>query len=286
VTAEPTLSYHRVNGVELALFEWPGEGAPVFFAHATGFHARCWDEVIHRLPGRRCIALDMRGHGRSGKPAPPYDWRDFGRDAAALARELDLQGAIAVGHSKGGHAVTLAAALEPGRFGSLLLADPVILPRAAYHGPRAEGPHFAARRRNHWRSPEEMFQRFRTRPPFDRWDPAVLRDYCEHGLLPAPDGHGFVLACPPEIEAAVYAASASADIYEEIGALEIPVRVLRAGRSRARAPEGERMDMSASPTAPDLATHFKHAEDIFLPGHSHFIPMEDPGLVARLILEA
>jgi len=33
------------NGVDIALFEWPGEGTPVFLAHATGFHARCWDQV-------------------------------------------------------------------------------------------------------------------------------------------------------------------------------------------------------------------------------------------------
>lgn len=270
-----------MDGVELQLFEWPGDGPDVFFAHATGFHARCWDRVIERLPGVHAYALDMRGHGRSDKPAPPYPWANFGRDVAAVARQIGLNGALAVGHSKGGHAVTLAASLEPGIFAKLLLVDPVIGPRAGRPGGSAEGDHFAARRRNEWGSPEEMFDRFKDRPPFSGWDPEVLRDYCEYGLLPNPAGEGYVLACPPEIEAATYAGAMATDIYPAIESLTIPVRILRA-RQRT---EGGPMDMSSSPTAPDLASHFQHAEDIFLPQYSHFIPMEDPELVARHVLE-
>lgn len=272
------------NGVVLGLFEWPGpDGAPtVFFAHATGFHARCWDQVIERLPGLHCYALDMRGHGRSEKPVPPYPWHNFGKDVAAVAHQLKLEGALAVGHSKGGHAVTLAAALEPGAFGSLLLIDPVILERGRY-GSGFGGNHFAAKRRNEWASPEEMFERFAGRAPFNAWDPAVLRDYCEYGLLPAPSGDGYVLACPPEIEAATYAGSAGGDIYDEIASLRIPVRILRA-RSRSEE-SGAPMDMSGSPTAPNLAKHFPNAEDVYLPQYSHFIPMEDPAFVAKQVLE-
>ncbi|KAA0237810.1 alpha/beta hydrolase [bacterium] len=270
----------KVNGLELALFEWPGEGRPIFLAHATGFHARCWDQVVERLPGRHCYALDMRGHGRSEKPAPPYLWLNFAQDVAALARLLGLRDALGVGHSKGGYAVARAAAMEPGAFAKLLLIDPVIMPRPAYAAfPLTE--HFASRRRNEWASAEEMFERFKDRPPFDRWDPAVLRDYCVYGLQPAASGEGFVLACPPEIEAATYLGSAGGDPYDDIESLTIPVRVLRA---RARA-EGAPLDMSGSPTNPHLAEHLQQGEDVYLAEHSHFIPMEAPGLVAKHIEE-
>jgi len=40
------------------------------------------------------------------------------------------------------------------------------------------------------------------------------------------------------------------------------------------------MDMTASLTAPDLATRFRHGRDIVVQ-HSHFIPMEAPELVAE-----
>ena len=241
------------NGVELALFEWPGEDPPVLFCHATGFHARCWDQVISHLPGRHCFALDSRGHGRSSKPAPPYSWRNVGEDVAHVAGNLGLSGAIGVGHSMGGHAVTLAAALAPSAFSELLLLDPVIRPEAEYVGPWQQAQ-FVAKRRNRWSSPQEMFERFEKRPPFDTWDRAVLRDYCEYGLL--PDGDGYVLACPPEIEAAIYENSPApeSNIYPEIATIKIPVQVVRAGKL---------LDpgnfMAASPTAPNLASRFAHA---------------------------
>lgn len=268
---------HAVNGVELEVYDWPGGAPAIFLAHATGFHARCWDRVVQRLPEFRCIAVDMRGHGLSSKPAPPYLWRYFGEDVAALCVEMGIEGAIAAGHSKGGYAVTLAAALQPRIFSKLLLVDPVILSREAYRAERGDVEHFAARRRNEWPSPEAMFERFKDRPPFSLWDPEVLHDYCQYGLVPNPDGDGYVLACPPQIEAATYAGSAGGDIYDEIATIEIPVRILRA---RGRSAESIMADMSGSPTTPDLATHFQHAEDVPVPQYTHFIPMQDPGFVA------
>ncbi len=270
----------QANGVGLELYEWPADGPTVFLAHATGFHARCWDEVVERLPGVRCVAIDMRGHGRSEKPDPPYRWTEFGEDVAAVGKQLGLHGAVGAGHSKGGYAVTLAAAVEPGLFSKLLLIDPVIMPPDLYRG-ISETEHFAARRRNEWSSHEEMYERFASRPPFNSWDPEVLRDYVEFGLLPNPEGEGFVLACPPNIEAAVYAGSSGDTIHEQIKKVTIPVRVLRA---RQRTPDSP-MDMSASPTWPGLAASMPNAEDHFLPQYSHFMPMEDPGFIAAQILD-
>jgi len=270
------------HGVELQAYEWPGREPAVFLAHATGFHARCWDQVVASLPGRHVFAIDMRGHGLSDKPEPPYDWSLFGLDVAAAVEALGLRGAVAAGHSKGGHAVTAAAATVPGAFSALLLVDPVILPRASYGARTEHGEHFAARRRNRWSSPEEMFERFKDRPPFSAWRADSLRDYCRFGLVPAPDGEGFVLACPPHIEAAVYAGSASSDIYDAVERIDIPVRVLRA---RPRGEQPIAADMSASPTAPDLARHLRRGEDVPLPHLTHFIPMQEPELVARHIEE-
>jgi lipase len=278
---QPNESQLHANGVDLALFEWPGDGPAVFFAHATGFHARCWDQVIAQLPGIRCLALDMRGHGRSEKPEPPYAWRDFGRDVADVCRQIGLEGAIGVGHSKGGYAVTMAAGIEPGIFSQLLLVDPVIMQPENY-GRIMAGEHFAAKRRNEWSSVAEMEQRFAGREPFSRWDPAVLHDYVEYGLLPNPAGEGYVLACPPRIEAAVYAASGGESIYDAIAAVHIPVRILRA---RQRTADDIVTDMGGSPTWKDLHTKFADAEDVYLPKYSHFMPMEDPVFIAAQVRE-
>ena len=134
-----------------------------------------------------------------------------------------LRGATGVGHSLGGHAVTLASAIRSEAFAEVVLLDPVILPELSYVG---TGPEFSAirRRRNRWSSWTEFFYRIKDRTPFDMWHRKVLLDYCEYGLLAAPDGDGLELACPPLIEAAIYQHSTDqeSNIYGEIARVRLP----------------------------------------------------------------
>ncbi|HVO41209.1 MAG TPA: hypothetical protein VMT34_01240, partial [Aggregatilineales bacterium] len=132
------------------------------------------------------------------------------------------------------------------------------------------------RRRNEWASPDEMFERFKDRSPFNRWQPAVLRDYCDYALLPNPYGSGYILACSPRFEESIYLNGFEPDLYDQIPAVTARTRVLRSGRQDA----AFAVDMSISPTAPDLAAQFRHGEDVLLRDFSHFIPMEAPELVA------
>jgi lipase len=277
MTRAPRESRVCLRGIEIAAWEWPGEEPPVLLCHATGFHARIWDQVIAHLADRRCVAFDARGHGRSNKPAPPYAWREFGADVAVLAEFLRLTGAVGVGHSMGGHSATLAAALVPGAFSALLLLDPVIRAKDQYFGPWGKTA-FVAKRRNQWASGQEMFERFENRPPFATWDRGVLRDYCEFALV--PDGDGFVLACPPAVEASIYENSTAVEtnIHTEIQTIRIPVQVVRSGLY----PDTANV-MGTSPTMPDLAASFARGSDTYLAEHSHFIPMEAPELTAKLI---
>jgi pimeloyl-ACP methyl ester carboxylesterase len=214
--------------------ELRGREAPILLAHATGFHARIWDQVIRHLGERHVIPVDQRGHGRSEKTEITH-WKVFGQDLAAFVRELDLFDVIGAGHSMGGHAMTEAAVAHPDRFRSLVLIDPVI----ASPGDYDEGgwmisslggrEHPTAKRRNRFASIDEMFERFRNRKPYAHFDPSALRDHFEYGLLPASDGDGYVLACPPKIEASVYMTSrTNAAVYDSIRAIEIPVLILRA----------------------------------------------------------
>ena len=276
-----------VRDVELAYFEWgrAGTGATVLLAHATGFHGRCWDAVVRALGEVHVIALDQRGHGRSGKRGP-YDWRVFGSDLAAFVETLALEGIVGVGHSMGGHSLMQAASQRGDRFRKLLLVDPVILDPEAYAEHQRQ-PAFASaedhpvsKRRNRWPSIDAMIQRFADRHPFSLWQPDVLEDYCRYGLL--PDHGAWVLACPPLVEAAIYVGSAGSDIADLIATLPHPVRVLRAHRKKER--DGP-MDFSQSPTWEGLAEALPNGEDVYLPELTHFIPMQRPDLVAVHIRE-
>jgi lipase len=268
------LYVHLLRIHHLAVWQSHGDGPPILFTHATGFHGRLWDRIMEHFPDRRCFAIDLRGHGRSDKNLQSYDWRRFGEDTAMVAKELGLRGAVGVGHSLGGHAMALAAAIEPSAFSRLLLVDPVIQMPDRYDGSPA-GVDFIKRRRVRWKSAEEMYQRFCVRPPFSMWKQDILRDYCEYGLL--PDGDEFVLACPPEIEAAIYERSnwPDADISNEIQTIQVPTTILRSGRLMTK----EKFDLSSSATDPNLASRMANAEDVYLAESSHFIPMEHPYLV-------
>jgi pimeloyl-ACP methyl ester carboxylesterase len=269
---------HLLRAHQLAVWQSAGEGPPILFTHATGFHARVWDRIVEQFPGRECFAIDLRGHGHSGTAFNSYAWRRFGEDTAAVARELGLRGAIGVGHSLGGHAMALAAAIEPAAFSKLLLIDPVIQMPDRYGQDHIEVS-YILKRRSRWKSPEEMFERFRPRAPFSNWDPRILKDYCEYGLL--PEGDEFVLACPPEIEASIYRGSKhpDADISAELRTIQTPTTIMRSANLMTK----DKFDLSASATDPALASRMPNATDIFLDGVSHLIPMEHPKLVVDVL---
>lgn len=275
------------DGARIHVFEaGPMDGPAVLLAHAAGFHARCWDRVIALLPPTwRVIALDMRGHGRSDK-TPPYGWVRFAQDVRCVAERFDLLGAIGVGHSLGGHCITQVSAAVPGLFSRLLLIDPVIFTPDLYTQETQAPPlpleeHPVARRRARFASWEAMYERFATRNPYDLWRPEMLEDYCRYGVLPAADGDGVELACPPLVEASIYLSNRDTDIHGLLHRVREPVTVMRA---QPREQVGDSIDFSASPTWPALAAAFADGSDVLLPDLTHFIPMQAPELVAQYIV--
>lgn len=269
-----------INGAELAWAEWgDGDDPALLLVHATGFHGRCWDQVVHHLDGYRVTAVDLRGHGRSADSAA-VSWDQFGSDVAELIIELDLQKIVGAGHSMGGHCLIQAAARVPDRFRKMIVIDPVIFDPDAYGGEQSTSSiaEHVARRRNQWDSPEEMFESYCDREPFVCWDSDVLRDYCEFGLV--RDGSGYRLACTPAFEASLYGGALDVDIYGLVSKVTVPVKVVRA---KSTGLESARKSFLASPTWPALADSFASGEDLYLPEYSHFIPMENPALIASMI---
>jgi pimeloyl-ACP methyl ester carboxylesterase len=266
---------------KFAVWHWRGLGPQVLLIHAAGFHSRCWDQVVANLPADfDCWAIDMRGHGLSCKPNPPYLWRQFGEDIRAITELLTLDFDLAVGHSMGGHSVAYAAALRPNLGKSLLLIDPLIVRRNLYTKVEETTEHHPAeRRKNHWHSSDEMFRQYQNKAPFDTWDEQVLQDYCQHGLLSNSSGSCYELACPPAIEGSIHKNSLdlTADIYEELSKIRVSVRVLHA-------PVGAH-EKTEHVIPIDLGNYFQSGQDKLLERFSHFVPMEAPVLVATEISE-
>ncbi|WP_188237458.1 alpha/beta fold hydrolase [Sphingopyxis sp. LK2115] len=272
---------------EICWFEWgaPSDRPSLLLLHATGFHARLWDQVVAALPhGTHVIAPDQLGHGRSAKPASLSDWAVTADALLPLVDRFAAARLIGCGHSMGGYVLTRLAAERPDAFAHIFLIDPVIMPPELYVG-AADAPvpdpadHPVARRRARWDGWEVMNAHFAARPPYAHWQPQALADYCRFGLLPAADGHGWDLACPPMLEASVYQNALRTNPHDWLGAVGAPASVIRA-RNGARAGN---LDFSVSPTWPALGTALAAVRDEQWGDQSHFIPMEAPQRLADLI---
>jgi pimeloyl-ACP methyl ester carboxylesterase len=90
------------------------------------------------------------------------------------------------------------------------------------------------------------------------------------------------LACNPVNEAANYLnVKRNSAILGRLHLITTPVTLLR-----ARVSERPIVDFSTSPTWPDLASALPDCRDVYLPELDHFIPMQDPELVASYIRQA
>ncbi|MEM7701677.1 MAG: alpha/beta hydrolase [Pseudomonadota bacterium] len=286
-TREPIARSISVEGIKIAYWEWRADTdnteAPLFFAHATGFHARVFDAVIEHFPGRRILSVDLHGHGRS-EGGPIATWGEVISKIAALLHQLRICGAVGIGHSMGGHTLAQCAADLPDVFRTLILFDPVILDPSYFEAPAVgftgDAPHPAVRRKRDFASPEAMMERFGTRDPYELFDRRVFEDYCRHGLTPKADHDGYELSCPPEVEASFYGASrTNFDIYDALKRITAPTTVVRAKQTQA-------MDFKGSPTWPALADQIPNGIDMPRPDRTHFHPFEDPADAARIITEA
>ncbi|MGH9135421.1 MAG: alpha/beta fold hydrolase [Acidimicrobiales bacterium] len=90
-----------------------GAGRPVVLLHGHGSHLGIFAPLATRLAaaGRRVVAVDHRGFGRSSAAPPTFGFAGLVDDAAAVLDELDLRDAVVVGHSMGG-VVALGLAVE------------------------------------------------------------------------------------------------------------------------------------------------------------------------------
>jgi pimeloyl-ACP methyl ester carboxylesterase len=279
----PRLRSIELSSVTIAVWEWEGDDPPILLVHAAGLHGRCWDQVVERLPApRRVVAVDCRGHGQSGVPAPPYPWSSLATDLVDVIDEMGLEQIVGVGHSMGGHLVARAAAAMPARFDRLILVDPAIVaPEFLGLIAAAQDRIPPVRRRSRFGSADEMAKHLASRDAFSQWDSATLAAYCEYGLRPASDGDGFELACPPAVESAIYLGQAEPDLYDCVATIDMPVRIVRCRERPIGAPM---TDFSYSPTWPDLVHAIPNATEQHLRDARHFFPMENPKLGADVIV--
>jgi pimeloyl-ACP methyl ester carboxylesterase len=119
------------DGCELH-YEVTGRGEPVLLLHGLGSCSLDWERQTPALEERyTVITLDVRGHGRSGKPRGPYSMSLFARDVAHVLHELAVGPVHVVGISMGGMIAFQLAVDAPGLVRTLTVINsaPAVVPK-------------------------------------------------------------------------------------------------------------------------------------------------------------
>lgn len=117
------MPYATVDGVRL-YYAIDGTGPTVVLLHPVGLDLTCWDSQVGALAPRfRVVRVDLRGHGRSDAPPPPYSLNGFAADVHALLHQLQLAPAHVIGLSLGGMVAQVLALEHPDDVRSLVLVD-------------------------------------------------------------------------------------------------------------------------------------------------------------------
>jgi len=113
------------NGTKLA-FEDRGAGRPALvFVHGWACDCSFFaSQAEHFSRQHRVLSVDLRGHGKSHKPAGAYPIAAYADDTAYIMEHLGLGKAVAVGHSMGGKVILQLAATHPDCVAAIVMVDP------------------------------------------------------------------------------------------------------------------------------------------------------------------
>lgn len=183
----------------------------IHFAHANGFPAKTYNKLFSFLADDFEIGY-LERHGHNPKFPVSDNW-DFLKDE--LKEEISRKYSkpiIGIGHSLGGILHLLVAVENPEFYQRIVLLDAPIISRFSSRSlwilkitkliDRYSPSKMTRFRRNNWKSKEEAFEHFKTKPNFAAFDEDVLRDYVKYGIVKSENG--FELFFSPKIEARIY----------------------------------------------------------------------------------
>lgn len=112
------------DGVPI-VYDVRGSGDPTLvFIHCWACDRDFWREQLDTFAvEHRVVALDLPGHGASGRGRAEWSIPGLGADVAALVNALALPRVVLIGHSMGGPVALAAARLLRGRVAGVVCVD-------------------------------------------------------------------------------------------------------------------------------------------------------------------
>jgi pimeloyl-ACP methyl ester carboxylesterase len=244
--------------------EVDGDGPPVLLVHSGLADRTMWSDVVERLAGERTlIRPDLRGYGASAAPEAAFRHSD---DLVAVLDHLGLDRVAVVGSSFGGLLSLLLASARPERVASLVVLAP---PRPGHDWSAGLRAYFDAEeealRAGDLDGAVELNLQTWVRGPVRAWTP-------ELGAVAERIRPALRVALGNQLALDEYADEPPLDLDR----LAIPTTVVVG--------DADQPDFVA--IAEHLANALPGARYHRWPGLGHLLPLEDPDVTARVIVES
>ncbi|MHB8770430.1 MAG: alpha/beta fold hydrolase [Syntrophales bacterium] len=275
----PQIRTQNVGDAALSYLLYEGEGPPLLFLHATGFHPWLWHPLARELADRyRIISPSFCDYRMADPEAGGLNWATLAEDTVRLCALLNLEKPFLVGHSMGATILIIAAAHFGLPASGMVLIEPILLPAEFYRMPLHVDEHplasRAIKRTNYWRDRDDALRYLRSRALFQGWDGEMLDLYVRYGMTGRSDG-GLQLTCSPEREAALFMGGKQFDPWPLLPHISCPVLIVEGEKSENRGIIDTGRIQSA---IPGCTRHVVNDA-------GHLLPMERPREVTRLIEE-
>ncbi len=154
--------------------------------HGGAGHAHWWSFIAPLFPQYRVVALDLSGHGESGR-RPQYSVDHWTDEILAVIEGAGMEGPpVVIGHSMGGFVATATAVKAGADIAGMIVIDSPIV--------RADPEVEAARMGKAFGAPkiypdiETAIKRFKTIPPQEHYQPHIFRHVAERSLRAVEGG--------------------------------------------------------------------------------------------------
>ena len=264
----------------------PG-GVRLFISNGNGFavdgYRVFWEPLLETFD---VVLFDMRNHGRNepcGADGHHYKQmaRDIGTVFHGVDRQLGRKPSVGVFHSMSARAAMKHAVEMEHVWDALLLFDPPNVPPRGHEQYETMRTfelrlvEWAVGRQDNFSSPEDLHETFKTNRAQSRWAPEAREDMAKAILR--PDGTGrYVLTCRRELEASIYLAALTLELWPEAKLFGGPVKLIGADPAAKGTPP-----TSAANRALALEGGYEYEA---VPETGHLLQIERPELCREAML--